>query len=104
MILVRTKRRHSTGFGYIGFGNNSSVFNRKPRKVFSETKDKLNLESHKRHQLNYLDKKLSLSEKNAIKNRIRKAEKERVTIVVLITVLIIISVIVLILNFKHFNL
>lgn len=87
--MNKAKRRHNTGFGYIGFGNNQSVFNRKPRKVFSETKNKLNFESQKKHQLKFSDKKLSLIEKNSIKNKIRKDQKERFIKALIITILII---------------
>ncbi|UKM63714.1 hypothetical protein GSB9_00259 [Flavobacteriaceae bacterium GSB9] len=75
--MSRNKRRHSTGFGYIGFGNNQSVFNQSANKSFSALKEKLNEETHYHHQLNFLHKKLSKEEKETIKNNIRKAEKMR---------------------------
>lgn len=75
--MKRTRRRHSTGFGYIGFGNVQSVFNQGTRKAFTEIKDKLNEETHLRHQVHFNHHKLTFEEKQAIKNRIRLEEKRR---------------------------
>ena len=75
--MARNKRRHSVGFGYIGFGNNQSVFNQNSKKAFSELKEKLNSETHFHYQLVFLHKKLSKAEKEIIKNKIRKDEKRR---------------------------
>lgn len=89
--MKRNKRRHKAGFGYIGSGNNTSVFNRKPRKVFSEIKDKLNFESKKTFQVNFNDKKLSVLERKTIKSKIKKHEKQKATIAFLFTLLLLIS-------------
>lgn len=37
-------RRHSTGFGYIGFGNSQATFNQSSKKAFSKYKEKLDFE------------------------------------------------------------
>ncbi|AUP77969.1 hypothetical protein C1H87_04275 [Flavivirga eckloniae] len=98
--MARNKRRHSTGFGYIGFGNNQSVFNRQSRKPFSTLKEKLNNETYFHHQLNFSHKSLTRLEKEAIKNKIRKGEKIRrqktivVSIFVFILVLFIIKLLI----------
>lgn len=73
--LPRNKRRHSTGFGYIGFGNNQSVFNQSANKAFSNLKDKLNRETHAIHKVDFLHKKLSKADKEAIKTKIRTQKK-----------------------------
>jgi hypothetical protein len=73
--LKRNKRRHSTGFGYIGFGNNQSVFNQHSKKAFSTLKEKLDNETHYHFQINFTHEKLTKAEKEIIKNKIRKDEK-----------------------------
>ncbi|WP_298343894.1 hypothetical protein [uncultured Algibacter sp.] len=73
--MARNRRRHSTGFGYIGFGNNQNVFNQSTKKAFSTLKEKLNSETHYHYKVDFLHKKLSKTEKNAIKERIKKQEK-----------------------------
>ncbi|MEP3838473.1 MAG: hypothetical protein ABJM36_12535 [Algibacter sp.] len=75
--MARQQRRHSTGFGYIGFGNNQSVFNQTTTKAFSSLKEKLDSETFYHHKVNFLHKKLSKAEKEAIKENIRKQEKIR---------------------------
>jgi hypothetical protein len=79
--LIRNKRRHNTGFGYIGSGNSHFVFNRKPRQVFSEFKAKLNTESKRNYHLKYIDKQLTREDRLIIKNKIRKGEKMRTLLV-----------------------
>ncbi|MGA1226291.1 MAG: hypothetical protein ACO3VF_03420 [Tamlana sp.] len=76
--MERNSRRHNTGFGYIGFGNNQNVFNQSSRKAFSNLKEKLNKETHLHYQLDFLHKTLSKEEKELIKTKIRKAEKHRI--------------------------
>ncbi|SFD25887.1 hypothetical protein [Algibacter pectinivorans] len=75
--MARQRRRHSTGFGYIGFGNNQSVFNQNTTKAFSSLKEKLDNETFLHHNVHFLHKKLTKAEKEAIKARIRKQEKIR---------------------------
>ncbi|NJX16755.1 hypothetical protein [Tamlana crocina] len=75
--MARNKRRHSTGFGYIGFGNNQSVFNQSANKSFSALKERLNQETHYHYELHFTHKKLTKTEKEAIKNKIRTSEKLR---------------------------
>lgn len=93
--MTRNKRRHSTGFGYIGSGNKTNVFNRKPRKVFSEIKDSLNFESHKKFQVEFNNKKLSDIERYAIKKKIKSEEKIKTIKVISLTLLILVILIVL---------
>ena len=85
-------RRHSTGFGYIGFGNNQNLFNRHSKKPFSHLKDKLDYEAHLHYQIDFKHKKLTKEEKEAIKNKIRRDEKIRTqkTIIVFSFVMILI--------------
>lgn len=96
--MSRTKRRHNAGFGYIGSGNNHSVFNRKPRKAFSEIKEKLDFESEKKYHLTFKDEKLSLDQKQIIKNKIRNSEKKKSFIA---TILSLIGLIVIIFLAKY---
>jgi hypothetical protein len=74
--MARRGRRHSTGFGYIGFGNNQTTFNRKSKGAFSVYKEKLNLEAHLHYEVHFLHKDLSKADKQKIKNRIRKEERQ----------------------------
>ena len=69
-------RRHSTGFGYIGFGNNQTTFNQKSKGAFSSYKEKLNLEAHLHYEMHFLHKDLSKADKQKIKDRIRKEEHQ----------------------------
>jgi hypothetical protein len=85
-------RRHSTGFGYIGFGNVQSVFNRHSKQAFSEVKEKLDYEAHLHYKVNFLHKKLSAEEKLAIKNKIRAADKKRTKKALIITFIIAIPI------------
>lgn len=86
--MKRSRRRHSTGFGYIGFGNVQSVFNQGTRKAFTEIKDKLNDETHLTHQVQFNHHKLTSEEKLVIKNRIRSEEKRRTIKASIITFII----------------
>lgn len=86
--MPRNKRRLNTGFGYIGFGNNHDVFNQRSNKAFSVIKEKLNVATHLHHQLNFLHKKLSQADKEAIKNKIRRAEKKKSIKIVSVTILL----------------
>lgn len=70
-------RRHSTGFGYIGFGNNQSVFNRHSKKPFSKVKERLNYEAELHYEVDFYHHKLSKAEKKAIKDKIRKDARKR---------------------------
>ncbi len=74
--MSRRGRRHSTGFGYIGFGNNQTTFNQKSKGVFSSYKEKLNLEAHLHYEMHFLHKDLSKADKQKIKDKIRKAERQ----------------------------
>ena len=75
--MKRANRRHRTCFGYIGFGNNHSVFNQSSNKAFSHLKNKLDEESHYHFKLNFSHHNLTKAERETIKNNIRKAEKRR---------------------------
>ncbi|WP_458626036.1 hypothetical protein [Winogradskyella sp. PC D3.3] len=67
-------RRHSTGFGYIGFGNSQATFNQKSATPFSKYKEKLDLEAHLHYKMHFLHKDLSKEDKQKIKDKIRKQE------------------------------
>ncbi len=101
--MTRPRRRHSTGFGYIGFGNSQNVFNRKASKPFSGVKNKLNTESHRVFNTNYLHHTLTEKERLLIKNRIRKKQKRKNIVASLITTVLMLLLIIYIikkLNFK----
>ena len=75
--MARNKRRHITGFGYIGFGNNQNVFNQSTNRAFSSLKEKLDDETHYHFKLNFTHHTLTKAEKQLIKNKIRNDEKIR---------------------------
>ena len=62
-------RRHSKGFGYIGFGNNQGIFNKISKKPFSKYKERLDLEAHLHYKIEFLHKDLSKEDKLKIKER-----------------------------------
>ncbi|MDG4716478.1 hypothetical protein [Winogradskyella marincola] len=74
--MARRSRRHSTGFGYIGFGNNQSTFNQKTSTPFSVYKEKLDLEAHLHYQMEFMHKNLTKEDKKKIKNKIRNQEQK----------------------------
>lgn len=92
-MLSRPSRRHSTGFGYIGFGNNQDLFNRKASKPFSSVKNKLNRESHKVFSTHYSHRTLTETERNQIKDSIRKKSKLKNTLAAVITALLLVALI-----------
>ncbi|WP_341216408.1 hypothetical protein [uncultured Wocania sp.] len=92
--MARNKRRHSTGFGYIGFGNVRSVFNQSSNKAFSTLKEKLNEKTHFHFKLNFSHKKLTKEEREIIKNKIRKEEKRKSIQAVVLTILVLFIIIV----------
>ena len=92
--MARNKRRHSVGFGYIGFGNNHSVFNQKTNKAFSTLKEKLNEETHFHFKLNFSHKKLTKEEREIIKNKIRKNEKRKSIQALVLTLLVLFIIVV----------
>lgn len=102
--MSRPRRRHSTGFGYIGFGNSQDVFNRKASKPFTGVKNKLNKESHKVFNTHYLHHDLTEIERLHIKNRIRKKHKRNNIVAIFITVILMLILIVFIINKLNFKL
>ena len=81
-------RRHNTGFGYIGFGNNQGVFNQSSKKPFSKYKNRLDLEAHLHYKIEFLHKDLSKEDKQKIKEKIRKQERKVNTRTSVISVLL----------------
>jgi hypothetical protein len=74
--MSRRSRRHSTGFGYIGFGNSQATFNQKTSTPFSKYKEKLDLEAHLHYKMEFLHKNLSKADKKKIKDKIRQQERK----------------------------
>lgn len=74
--MSRRGRRHSTGFGYIGFGNNQATFNQQSSTPFSKYKEKLDLEAHLHYKMHFLHKDLSKADKQKIKDKIRRQERQ----------------------------
>lgn len=74
--MSRRSRRHSTGFGYIGFGNSQATFNQKTSTPFSVYKEKLDLEAHLHYKMEFLHKDLTKADKQRIKEKIRKQERK----------------------------
>lgn len=71
-----SRRRHSTGFGYIGFGNSQATFNQKSTTPFSKYKEKLDTEAHLHYKMHFLHKDLTKEDKQKIKNKIRQQERQ----------------------------
>ena len=86
--MARRSRRHSTGFGYIGFGNNQSTFNQKTSTPFSVYKEKLDLEAHLHYEMEFMHKDLSKADKEKIKNKIRKQERKLFRRTVIISLIV----------------
>lgn len=86
-------RRHSTGFGYIGFGNSQATFNQRSATPFSKYKEKLDLEAHLHYKMHFLHKDLSKEDKQKIKNKIRRQQRKllKKTIIISSIVFIIIA-------------
>lgn len=74
--MLRKVRRHSTGFGYIGFGNKQTTFNQQSSKPFSQYKEKLDLEAHLHYKMHFLHKDLTKADKHHIKDKIRQQERQ----------------------------
>ena len=74
--MSHRSRRHSTGFGYIGFGNSQATFNQKSSTPFSKYKEKLDLEAHLHYKLHFTHKDLSKADKQKIKDKIRRQERK----------------------------
>ncbi|SHH68680.1 hypothetical protein [Winogradskyella jejuensis] len=81
-------RRHSTGFGYIGFGNSQATFNQSSKKPFSSYKEKLDLEAHLHYKMHFLHKNLTKADKQKIKEKIRKQERIANQRTVIVTVIL----------------
>jgi len=96
--MKRAKRRHNTSFSYTGAGNKASVFNRKPRKVFSETKNKLNNKNINNFKLELNNNQLSEANRKEIKNKIRSENKKKNKIVIITSVLFLIPILWIIKN------
>jgi hypothetical protein len=85
--MGRRNRRHSTGFGYIGFGNDQRTFNQRSSVPFSVYKEKLDLEAHLHYEMEFMHKDLSKADKQKIKDKIRRQERKlfiRTTIISII--------------------
>jgi len=74
--MGRRSRRHSTGFGYIGFGNDQRTFNQRSSVPFSVYKEKLDLEAHLHYEMEFMHKDLSKADKQKIKDKIRRQERK----------------------------
>ncbi len=86
--MSRRGRRHSTGFGYIGFGNNQATFNQKSSTPFSKYKEKLDLEAHLHYKMHFLHKDLSKADKQNIKDKIRQQERRLMIKALLISLIV----------------
>ncbi len=74
--MSKRSRRHSTGFGYIGFGNSQATFNQRASAPFSKYKEKLDHEAHLHYEMHFLHKDLTKADKQKIKDKIRKEERK----------------------------
>ena len=90
--MSRRSRRHSTGFGYIGFGNSQATFNQKTSTPFSSYKEKLDLEAHLHYKMEFLHKNLTKADKQKIKDKIRLQERKLFIRTAIISIIIFIIV------------
>ena len=67
--MGRRTKLHSTGFGYIGFGNSQSNFNQRTSTPLSVYKEKLDSEVHLHYEMEFLHIDLSKKEKQKIKDK-----------------------------------
>jgi len=86
-------RRHSTGFGYIGFGNSQSTFNQKSSSPFSKYKEKLDQEAHLHYKMHFLHKDLSKEDKQKIKDKIRQQERKLLKRTAIISIIVFIVIV-----------
>lgn len=91
--MKRTKRRHKTGFGYIGFGNQQTMFNRKATPPFSKLKSQLHSESRKAYNQYFNASKLSEIQKQQIKQRVKSSNRIKSVIVLVVSVILLIFII-----------
>lgn len=96
--MSRTQRRHKVGFGYIGFGNDQNIFNRKASKPFSQVKNKLNAESLSTFNTSFDNHKLSAFERKQIKLKIRSKQRKKNTISLITTIIIMIPIVYFFIN------
>jgi hypothetical protein len=86
--MGRRNRRHSTGFGYIGFGNDQRTFNQRSSVPFSVYKEKLDLEAHLHYEMEFMHKDLSKADKQKIKDKIRRQERKLFIRTTIISILV----------------
>ena len=86
------RRRHSTGFGYIGFGNSQATFNQKSSSPFSKYKEKLDNEAHLHYKMHFLHKDLSKEDKQKIKDNIRLQERKLLKKTAIISIIVFLMV------------
>jgi hypothetical protein len=86
--MGRRSRRHSTGFGYIGFGNDQRTFNQRSSVPFSVYKEKLDLEAHLHYEMEFMHKDLSKADKQKIKDKIRRQERKLFIRTTIISILV----------------
>ena len=92
IALERPRRRHSTGFGYIGFGNNQSVFNRKSKLPFSEIKERLHKETQLHYKIDFLHSQLTDDDRKFIKHKLRrqriKVRQQTITVSIILAFIV----------------
>ncbi|MCF1192703.1 hypothetical protein LRR18_13990 [Mangrovimonas sp. AS39] len=103
--MSKTQRRHKTGFGYIGFGNDMNVFNRKAQGSFSDYKERLHAVSQQKHELDFDHHALTKEERQVIKNKIKKQIAYQNKKALAIVLVIIITIVVVFKDFlwTHFK-
>ncbi|MBU2928646.1 hypothetical protein [Winogradskyella psychrotolerans] len=85
-------RRHSTGFGYIGFGNSQSTFNQRSSTPFSKYKEKLDLEAHLHYKMDFLHKDLTKEDKQKIKDKIKQQELKLLKKTAIISIIVLLFI------------
>ncbi|WP_178984149.1 hypothetical protein [Winogradskyella helgolandensis] len=85
-------RRHSTGFGYIGFGNSQATFNQRSATPFSKYKEKLDLEAHLHYKMDFLHKDLTKEDKQKIKDKIKQQELKLLKKTAIISIIVLLFI------------
>lgn len=76
----------------MGFGNSQATHNQKASQPFSRYKDKLNTEAHLHYKMHFLHKDLTDEDKQKIKDKITRQERQLLIKTILISTVIFIII------------
>jgi len=78
--------------GHFGIGSNQTNATQKAKSPFSEYKERLDLEAHLHYKMHFLHVNLSKEDKERIKNKIRKQQRQAFIRTSVISVILFIGV------------